>query len=207
MKDCHSPKYIKVGKSYVYICGLYDLSSTTLKEINKLDIFFGLDRSWHKHLQIVYTNYFCKEFQKNILFKNIHNLFVYHIPDRSIDEDFAYEVIKKFTCGWKIGFGCMGTHGRSGWLLGKLIKKIERLNGKKLLEQVRKRLCKNAVESFDQFESLGIEDLYRQEIKYVIPKEFFPELVFNNATGRWTTKPEQKGGDTDERSKVDVPIV
>ncbi len=207
-RDCHNSKYAKVGDSCVFLCGKDNLDLYAIREIKKLDIFIGMDESWSKFLPRNYSNKFCKLFKQFVGSTEIENLFIHKVYDRGVDEDFADAVIKVFMNNWKIGFGCMGGHGRTGWLFGKLLYKVEELRGEKLLKQIRKRLCKQALESKDQFESLGLKDLY-QEMPLLGLPWFFDEktrtwsMVKSSVAGNLS----QEGGEINGEKEVDVSII
>ena len=156
VKDCHNPKFVQVGNRRIYLCGWRDCYTKELKKISKLDIFIALDTSWTELLPISYAA--STELIQSLTEFNhdgLSNLIIWRIPDGHIDTDIANEVYRLLQ-KYNIGFGCLGGHGRTGWLLGYLINKIERLCGDKLLHEVRDRWCDEAIESSIQFKSLGI---------------------------------------------------
>ena len=60
--------------------------------------------------------------------------------------------------GLKVGWGCMGGHGRTGWLAAKLYKEVTGCHGDEAVEYVRDKYCFDAVESQGQLTDLGCSD-------------------------------------------------
>lgn len=155
-RDCHKAHYVSVGDYKVFICGLNDIDERGLKEISTLDLFVGLDSGWREYSSTQSTNPFIMDFQK-LIGETLTNLYVHQVSDYSVDHKLAHATIEAIKQGWKIGFGCIGAHGRTGWLLGRLLQEIEGLTGEDLKNAIRIRLCKNALEGATQFEDLGIK--------------------------------------------------
>jgi hypothetical protein len=161
----HRPKFVKVGSRKVFLCGLNDVEyyrSYVNRSIATLDIFIALDDQWDKYEPKHFSNPIVEQLYRKFYSCGFPNLAIIEIYDGDVNEDLAKEIIRLFKEGKKIGFGCVGGHGRTGWLLGKLIKSVEGLKGDDLVEAVRHRWCKEAIESEDQFKSLGVN--YRHYI-------------------------------------------
>lgn len=169
--NCHSAKWVNVGLSQVYVAGWYDIDIESLKEIRTLDLFIGLVDNFDSMLPSSHIgNSFVQTFYRMIDGVTLKNLAIYPVRDYGIDKKLAETVIDLFKQGVKIGFGCMAGHGRTGWLLGSLIRAIEGLQGDELKKAIRERLCQKALEGKTQFEDLGIT----------------PEtIVFNHAWGNY----------------------
>lgn len=175
----HKPKFVKVGGSSflfpgkVFLCGKFDLEEEHLPIIAALDVFIGMCNSWEKYLPKTYSNPILRKLSKILSTKEcLPNLFVHEVRDGGVDEELAKAVITLFKEGLRIGFGCLSGHGRTGWLLGKLIREIEGIEGKELVEIVRERWCKKAIESIAQFSSLGVDWMeFKSEFKFGFQKE------------------------------------
>ena len=114
----------------------------------------------------------------------IESLIAIDVPDYSIDQ--AVYVLAKglLEQNYKIGFGCFGAHGRTGWLAAKLIMHFEKCSGDKAVKLIRKRLCHECVESQVQFDDLGCKK-YKEEL--------LPYLGWNDKD-----KEDKEDGDKDE---------
>lgn len=66
--------------------------------------------------------------------------------------EFAYNVLD---AGYVLGFGCLGGHGRTGWLAASLLMLCEGLTGDEAVVAVRSRYCHKAVETYAQCDELG----------------------------------------------------
>lgn len=155
----HKPKFVPVGNKEVFLCGYSDIETRrVIRTISNLDVFIAMDSSWDN-----YQPKYPKNPIVQALYDKFHNgqdeldnLALIEVEDRGIHERLAKEVVSLFKKGFRIGFGCYGGHGRTGWLLGKLIKEVENIEGDKLIRTIRKRWCEEAVESKEQFKSLGV---------------------------------------------------
>lgn len=126
------------------------------EELEALDVFFGLSSSWdfYEQKRSLYMNPVLDNIAKKLHGKGIKTVIHTNIPDYSIDNR-VFEVINScFKQGLKIGLGCMGAHGRTGWVLAKLIKIYEQVSGDEAVIRIRKRLCVECVESTRQLEDL-----------------------------------------------------
>lgn len=156
---CNHPLHVKVGNHKVVCIGYSDFDPIAdFNTFQKLDAFIGLSFGWERHeatkkqflspfLQTVYEKYMKATVLKSIIHLPIENmevnLDVFHI---------AKSLLK---ANKKIGFGCMAGHGRTGWLLSKLIQHFEKCSGDEAVERCRERFCKKCVESSAQIEDLG----------------------------------------------------
>lgn len=74
-------------------------------------------------------------------------------------------VLNMLRDGLTVGWGCMGGHGRTGWLAAKLYKEVLGCDGDTAVTWVRENYCKKAVETNSQLVDLGCT--------YILPtKEF-----------------------------------
>jgi hypothetical protein len=169
--DKPHPLQVKVGKYEIFTIGKFDYDEDEHYNIMKdLDVFFGLDSSWSR-LEVLRTEYENPLIQSiyNKLYgtqKVLNNMIATHIPDRGIDVD-IYKIIRKtLLSGKKIGFGCQAGHGRTGWVLAKLIKSIEKCNGDEAVKRTRERYCMKCVESDKQIEDLGCKVIKKTDKPY-----------------------------------------
>lgn len=145
---CHGTKKIQVGRYTIWVSNISSYKDC----LNEVDIFFALDRSYSV---------------------SISNVYFKLIQDGEFDFFIANSIYKTIIGGKKVGFGCVGGHGRTGWLLAYLICRIEGLQGSELVYEVRKRLCKEAIESFYQATSLGMSS------KKWVKEKGYPAQKFN----------------------------
>lgn len=164
------PLQVKVGKYEVFTIGKFDYKESKHFNIMKdLDVFFGLDRSWES-LEVMkseYKNPFIQAIYDKMYghYQVLDNLIATHIPDRGIDID-VYKIIRQtLVSGKKVGFGCQAGHGRTGWVLAKLIKSIEKCSGDEAVRRTRKRYCQKCVESEVQRTDLGCKAIVGSDPK------------------------------------------
>jgi len=72
-------------------------------------------------------------------------------PDELVE--FCLNVIK---AGLQLGFGCVGGHGRTGWLACRIIKALTTMTGDEAVGYLRKNYCEKAVETDSQAADLGM---------------------------------------------------
>jgi hypothetical protein len=81
----------------------------------------------------------------------------WEITDGKIDNsglvDFCLNMIR---AGKTIGFGCVGGHGRTGWLAAKLIVALTGVSGDQAVAALRENYCHKAVETQAQADDLGL---------------------------------------------------
>jgi hypothetical protein len=150
---CHSTKWVKVGE-YMVLCSKLGEYEEHLKEV---DVFFGLDDIYFTRckLKVINTPQIV-EVVGSIVIDGSVKIVPVQIEDGTISHQIGEMVKKAILSGMKVGFGCMGGHGRTGWLLGYLLHHIEGIpKGDGLVREVRKRLCDRAIESVAQITDLG----------------------------------------------------
>ena len=176
------PLQVKVGKHEVFCIGSSDFKEEKhLNIILDLDVFFGLSYGWKKYeakVELEYKNpvlqSISKKLHKDDVF--IDNIILAEIPDRGIDNDIVKVIAEVLKSGKKIGFGCMAGHGRTGWVLAKLIKRFEHVNGDEAVKRVRERYCKKCVESKLQVADLGCKNIEGSDLS-VFPSSGKPSLL------------------------------
>lgn len=184
-KICHLSKFVKIG-NYNVLCGkTSDNNIDSL--IASVDVFFGLCDTYDRYLnvsllRVSYLRNFMPIFEvrkiadigKNGVCNTWQNLVVLPIDDMGTKEAYVDIIESLIRKGIKVGFGCVGGHGRTGWMLGMLIHRIEGIpKGEKLIEEVRQRLCKDCVESKEQVESLGGKYVARNIYRYTLDVDTF----------------------------------
>lgn len=154
---CHDAKWVQVGDHKVYVCSYSDLDTKTLEEIAQLDIFISLDNNFYKltkYEQNPLVEKISLEIRKPS--RGLTNILMAEIKDMAINLKTADAILKLVKENYKVGFGCLAGHGRTGYILGYLIKHLENLKGNSLLEAIHKRFCENCLESKAQHNQLGI---------------------------------------------------
>jgi protein-tyrosine phosphatase len=145
---CHEPKWVKVGKYEVFCTSYKDFETSQLAEV---DVLVGLTSEWMN--EVVYVP---KRFVS--LVGSEDKIIVVPMEDSGIDERAVRIVSKLLEAGYRVGIGCFSGHGRTGWIVGRLIMRYEGLVGRKCVEEVRKRLCSEAIESDSQLRDLKVEE-------------------------------------------------
>jgi hypothetical protein len=79
----------------------------------------------------------------------------YEITDGKIDAHAAHFALNMLRDGLKLGWGCIGGHGRTGWLAAKVHQLITGCSGDEAVEHVRKNYCDDAIETQIQLDDLG----------------------------------------------------
>ena len=160
MKECKHPLAVKVGEHDIAIVGWKDFDFDKHQSmVKKLDVFIGLTDVGFKYYELFHQNYvnpllqsLFTRFQQG--YTKLENLIVLEISDGDVDEN-VYEIVRDLLKdGKRIGFGCYAGHGRTGWLLARLIKQFEKVSGDEAVRRVRKRLCEECVETSKQAEDL-----------------------------------------------------
>jgi len=163
VKECHTPKWVKIGPYEVFLCGHNDFGyheKMCKVEMAKLDVFFGLsDYGWsgkEKKEQGKYSNPILEAIRVKYFGDDsgLNNIMVSTVPDRGVDRYLYFVVREVMKEGEKVGFGCSGGHGRTGWLAAMLIKYFENCSGDEAVRRIRERFCKECVESKTQIEDL-----------------------------------------------------
>ena len=135
-----SPKFLYLGEGRkIFLGGLLQLSSA--RQIpREVDLFMCLDRTFYFFLT-----------QRPVQ-RRIH---LWHISDGGTDERLVEWCIKKIDAGLTIGFGCLGGHGRTGWLAARLVMHYLNLDGPEAVQYVRRNYSRSAVETRSQLHDLG----------------------------------------------------
>lgn len=134
---------------------------------SELDVFFAL--SWGDYEEWNKNNFYdrFKPIRKFFDRKELHNMSMLldanpnniadaYIADGEIDEGIAYIIEQTVRKGAKVGFGCMRGHGRTGWVLARLLHTIGgHPLGDDLIKLTRDLLCVHAIESNEQIINLG----------------------------------------------------
>ena len=79
----------------------------------------------------------------------------YEITDGKIDPYAAQFVLAMLRDGLKLGWGCIGGHGRTGWLAAKVHQLITGCSGDEAVEHIRTGYCDDAIETQIQLDDLG----------------------------------------------------
>lgn len=158
-KNCKHPRFVRVGEKAVYIISYRDFDNTSLQrsELEALDVFIGLSSSWDKYelTKKVYANPLLNKIAEAFPAAGIKSVIMLEVPDYNVDHSVYQMVLSLMRTDLRIGFGCYGAHGRTGWLLAKLIKAYEGVDGDEAVRRVRHRLCPECVESESQCQDLG----------------------------------------------------
>ena len=83
------------------------------------------------------------------------HLVIWEVTDGRIDPGVADFALNLLRAGFKVGWGCMGGHGRTGWLAAKVHQLITDCSGDEAVNHVRDNYCLEAVESQLQLTDLG----------------------------------------------------
>lgn len=83
------------------------------------------------------------------------DLIIWEVTDGKIDSELPNFVFNLLKDGFKVGFGCHGAHGRTGWLAAKLHKMITGSSGDEAVRYIREEFCEKAVETLLQTTDLG----------------------------------------------------
>jgi hypothetical protein len=101
---------------------------------------------------------------------------------------------KYLSCNRRVDIGCLGGHGRTGTLLACIIGKVENLLAEEAIDQVHKRYCKEAIESYRQ------RNLIREYLGSTQPLESAPIPVLS----KWVK--DSKGVWVDESGKTQAQL-
>jgi len=177
---CDHPLQVKVGNHDVVIISWRDFFYEKHGElISKLDTFIALtDTGFDRYQE--YQQRFANPLLRKMASKfartqrTLHNLIVLEITDGFFNKQ-VYEIARDLlTEGKRIGFGCLAGHGRTGWLLAKLIMHFESKTGDEAVREARNRLCYKCVETQVQVINLGcIEEMgwYTKKLLKQTPAE------------------------------------
>jgi len=136
-------KFLYLGKKKIFLGGLAQIDSISQipREVN---LFICLDKIFF----LILT-------QGNTPVERI-SIHLWHISDGGIDRQLVKWCIKKIDAGLTIGFGCMGGHGRTGWLAARLVMHYLNISGPEAVQYVRRNYTESAVESRSQLHDLGL---------------------------------------------------
>lgn len=158
---CVHPEKIKIGEHEVVLMGWMRYHpKESYQLLAGLDVFLGLDLQWAREMQDAnkYSNPFFQRLVDKFLKRDedkLDNILLAVIPDRGTREA-VFELARFLLLkDKKVGFGCSGGHGRTGWLAARLVKEFEGVDGDEAVRRVRERYCVEAVESNVQADDLG----------------------------------------------------
>jgi hypothetical protein len=64
-------------------------------------------------------------------------------------------VVTLLEAGYVVGWGCVGGHGRTGWLAAKVLQELTNCSGNEAVDYVRKNYCASAIETQNQLNDLN----------------------------------------------------
>jgi hypothetical protein len=64
-------------------------------------------------------------------------------------------VVTLLEAGYTVGWGCVGGHGRTGWLAAKVLQELTDCSGNEAVDYVRNNYCSSAIETRTQLNDLG----------------------------------------------------
>jgi len=79
----------------------------------------------------------------------------YVIDDGKTDPYIGEFILNMLRDGLKLGWGCIGGHGRTGWVAAKVHQMITGCTGDEAVAYIRKNYCDNAIETQIQLDDLG----------------------------------------------------
>ena len=79
----------------------------------------------------------------------------YEITDGKVDPYVADFVLNMLRDGLKLGWGCIGGHGRTGWVAAKVHQLITGCSGDEAVQHIREGYCDDAIETQIQLDNLG----------------------------------------------------
>ena len=176
---CEHPLSIEIAGKEVVLLSYRDFGEEHIEVFQSLDMFVGLDGAWN---MVSPPSMICKSslqkyldmYLKNRVF--LDSLMILPVEDMEVSEVVYQVVAEAFKDGLKLGFGCLGAHGRTGWLAARLIKEFEGFNGDESVRRIRRRFCKECVESKAQLKDLGCEKIKLRKSGYVFEGLGYAEL-------------------------------
>ena len=185
VNDCVHPYQAKAGKHEIIIVGWRDFEFKIHGDlVEKLDVFVGLCSSYgsleffKKEYENPLLESISKEFHK--IERKLKNMIVLDIPDGGVSKKVLKIVKDLLDSGKSVGFGCMGAHGRTGWLYAELIKHYEQVTGDTAVRRARERFCDSMVESKEQRKKLGCKkvkgsyEMKASKAVTVVPFDYIP---------------------------------
>lgn len=161
---CHKSKWVKTGNKKVFCSNSFEYENY----IKRLDVYFGLGEQYEGEFSCKIIPKVRPELQKYttiIKLDRYDNLIFIPFKDGDINYNAFYTILKAIEDGLRVGFGCAGGHGRTGWVLAKLIEHYEGTKGDKLVKEVRKRLCFKAIETPIQLSDLKADKYLKEKNK------------------------------------------
>ena len=140
-KRCSHCDPVQIGEYEVY------LLSINVKIPEFLDVF--IDLTGYRDFRQIPAKY------QKYLKSDKTDVIIWKITDGTVDEELVDFVLSMMKDGLKVGFGCHGGHGRTGWLACRLYKEITGGSGDKAIRWIREVYCKEAVETELQYNDLG----------------------------------------------------
>jgi hypothetical protein len=155
-----------------------------------LDIFIGLTETgfhkYEKRKQVEFVNPMLQRIHDHFSQGQevLENMICLEIPDGHVDNKVYKIALDLLSENKKIGFGCVAGHGRTGWLLAKLIMEIEEVDADEAVRRTRERLCYKCVETEAQIKELGcVDELGWYEIRELneaVKKQNQRKLFYGN---------------------------
>lgn len=179
-RRCEHPLSIEIAGREVVLISYRDFGKEHVEVFQNLDMFVGLDGMWS---MVSPPSMICKSslqkyldmYLKNRVF--LDSLMVLPVEDMEVSEVVYQIVAEAFRDGLNIGFGCVGGHGRTGWLAARLIREFEGYSGDEAVRRIRRRFCKECVESKTQLKDLGCEKVKPKKSEYYFGGSGYAELV------------------------------
>jgi hypothetical protein len=87
----------------------------------------------------------------------------WEVSDGAIDYRIHNHVVTLLKAGYVVGWGCLGGHGRTGWLAAKVHMMLTGCTGRESVNHIRSTYCHNAIETLVQLRDLGVIAAYPHE--------------------------------------------
>lgn len=113
---------------------------------NELDVYIDLTGSHGRYIPDNLNKYF-RSIKPQIL--------MWEISDGGTCPVLPGAVLKMVLDGLKVGWGCLGGHGRTGWLAAKIHMLLSGCSGSEAVHCIRNLYCQQAVETTEQYRDLG----------------------------------------------------
>jgi hypothetical protein len=112
----------------------------------KVDIFIDLNGGYNRNVPYPLMQYF-RDIRPLIL--------TWEISDGDVCPTLPKAVMNMLADGKTLGWGCLGGHGRTGWLAAKIHQMITGCSGATAIGYIRKVYCEEAIETNGQILDLG----------------------------------------------------